>query len=288
MVPPADTGNRSVADDRRDVIRALHDRARSRHATITVELDEFTSYLLARISPETPLEALYTEDLYLACACARGDDHAIAVLDQRVVAAARAATARHRASPEAADEVTQQLRARLLVAAPDRALRIVEYAGRGTLDSWLRVAAVRLSLNLRRDRRCAERRAPEGFDLLPLSPDLEVLRRQVQRPFGAAFREAFRTLANEDRVVLRLHFKAGVNLHGIAAVLGVSRATAGRRLQTARERLRNQTIRLLGGQLAAESGEIESILRTLSGELDVSTALATLVPEAGPAVSHAG
>jgi RNA polymerase sigma-70 factor (ECF subfamily) len=287
MVPPRDAGNDGVADDCA-VMRALHDRARAQHANVTVDLDELTHYLLERTSPETPLEALHIEDLYLACACARGDDHAIAALDQRIVAAARLATARHRASREAADEVTQQLRARLLVAGPDRAPRIVEYAGRGSLDAWLRVSAVRLSLNLRRDRRCAERRAPEGFDLLPLAPDLEVLRRQVQRPFGAAFREAFRTLANEDRVVLRMHFKAGVNLHGIAAVLGVSRATAGRRLQTARERLRNRTIEILGGRLAAESREIESILRTLSGELDVSTALATLVPEGESPVSHLG
>src|ERR1051325_8802019 len=105
MVRSPDMGKHGMADDC-ERMRALHDEARARHPNITVDLDEFIDYLLARISPETPLESLHTEDLSLAGACARGDDPAIAVLDQRVIAAARAATARHRASQEAADEVT--------------------------------------------------------------------------------------------------------------------------------------------------------------------------------------
>src|ERR1043166_7654815 len=95
MVRSPDMGNDGMADDC-ERMRALHDQARARHPNITVDLDEFIDYLLARTAADTPLEVLHPEDLYLACGGARGAGPAIAVLDQRVVAAARAATARHR------------------------------------------------------------------------------------------------------------------------------------------------------------------------------------------------
>ena len=249
-------------------------RARARHATIALDRDTFLRHVLARVSPATPLEALHIEDLYLACACGHGDVPAIAALDDRIVAAVRTAIARQRASAELGDEVAQRLRDRLLVGDARRGPRIAEYAGRGPLDAWLRVAAVRQALNLHRDRRTAERRVAEHPAPPPLDPDLEVLHRQVRQPFRAALHDAFRALGGEHRLVLRLHFKDGVNLDGIAARIGTSRATAGRRLQAAREQLREQTIRLLGERLAVESTDIEGMLSALSGEIDISRVFA--------------
>lgn len=263
-----------------DLLRDRLESARLRYSAVALDTETFVRYVLARAVPERPIEALHIEDLYLACACAHGDDHAIAMLDQRLVAAVHAATARHRTSTEVADEVAQRLRTRLLVGSPERGPRIGEYGGRGPLDAWLGIAAARLALNLRRDRQIIERTVSEAIDALPIALDLEILQGQVQAPFDAAFREAYHELTDEDRLVLRLYFNGGLNLQGIAAALGASRATAGRRLQVARERLRSRTIQLLGKKLAVRSPEIENILRTLTGKLDGSQALASMVDEA--------
>jgi RNA polymerase sigma-70 factor (ECF subfamily) len=259
-----------------DLLCDMLERAPSRYSVVALDREAFLRYVLARTSSDRPLEALHIEDLYLACACAHGNDHAIAMLDQRLVAAVRAATSRHRTNAEVADEVAQLLRTRLLVGSPERGPRIAEYGGRGPLDSWLRIAAGRLSLNLRRDRHSSERSISEATDALPITLDINILQGQVQAPFDAAFREALQALIDEDRLVLRLYFNGGMNLQGIAAALGASRATAGRRLQVARERLRSRTIQLLSEKLAVRSREIENILRTLSGKLDGSQALASL------------
>jgi RNA polymerase sigma-70 factor (ECF subfamily) len=71
-------------------------------------------------------------------------------------------------------------------------------------------------------------------------------------------------------VILRLHFAEGLNLDRLAVALGHSRATAGRRVQSARARLRDGTMRLLEGSLEASRQEIESVLAALRSRLEVS------------------
>ena len=53
----------------------------------------------------------------------------------------------------------QRLRERLFVGSDGEPARLASYSGRGPLGTWVRIAAIRLALNLRRSERDASLRA---------------------------------------------------------------------------------------------------------------------------------
>src|SRR5439155_1045051 len=85
-----------------------------------------------------PIEGRCAEDLYLACALARGDAAALAELEAVVIPAAERGL---RLADDARREVMQILREKMLVRGG-----IASYDGRAPLAIWLRVCAARLAL----------------------------------------------------------------------------------------------------------------------------------------------
>ena len=89
------------------------------------------------------------------------------------------------AAPSFVDEVLQRLRTRVLVPEDGRSPRILDYAGRGSLENWLRAGALRLALNARRDARRGPEPLPDASLWEPAAPTvdrtLELLRGQVRR-----------------------------------------------------------------------------------------------------------
>src|SRR5439155_11590326 len=93
-----------------------------------------------------PIEGRCGEDLYLACALARGDAAALAELEAVVIPAAERGL---RLADDARREIMQILREKMLVRGG-----IASYDGRAPLAIWLRVCAARLALRqTERDRR---------------------------------------------------------------------------------------------------------------------------------------
>ena len=82
--------------------------------------------------------------------------------------------------------------------------------------------------------------------------------------------DAFLLLAPEERNAMRLTYTHGLNLEGVAKALGVSRATAGRRLLSCRERVREETLRLLKERINASPAELESLLGVVRSRLELS------------------
>jgi RNA polymerase sigma-70 factor (ECF subfamily) len=208
-------------------------------------------------------------DLYLACACARGDAPAIAAFDRVFLEPLAHIVARAGADAHVGAEVTQVLRERLLVATGDRPPRITEYSGQGSLAAWLRVGAVREVSKVRRKEQLHARLRPDEA-APPPTPEEQAVRERYGPLFGEAFREAYHALPAEERLILRLHFTEGLNLERLASALGFSRATAGRRLLAARTTLREETLRVVGARLDAPRDEVESVLRALRSHLDLS------------------
>lgn len=219
---------------------------------------------------DATLAALHVADLDLALACAAGDPQALADFDREILARVPMFLARHPARDHA-DEIRQRLRERLLVARPDQPARIAAYAGRGSLASWVRVAAVRAASNLIRD----ERPHDELPDEVPAAalddvPELRVLEGRYKAAFRAAFRAAFAGLDAEDRTTLKLHFLDGVTVRQLAPLLGVSSATAGRRLLAAQQRLGEVVLAQLSATLDAPVADLASAVRVLVSRLEVS------------------
>ena len=219
------------------------------------------------------LQELHAADLYLACACTAGDPQAIAALDRGFFPDVLASLARSGVEHAVADEAVQRLRERLFVAAEGKRAKIADYSGRGPLAGWLRVAAIRLTKDLRRDeatRAAAAREAGSPEAIPPVDPELASIQRRYGEAFNRALRDAFAALSAEERSILRFYFVDGLNIGRIGGALGLSRATVGRRMITARAHLQQETLRLLGVSLRVTPAELESILGVVRSKLDVS------------------
>ncbi len=208
-------------------------------------------------------------DLYLACACAEGNQDAHAELERFVFSQVPQFIGHVDASPQTVDEIRQQLRERLLVRRGDQAPRIAEYAGLGPLGAWVRIAALRLALD--------HASAPRHVDLAdvpalasPQDPELAAIRGKYLESYQAALRDAVGALSANERSLLRLSVVDGVSIDRLSELYSVHRATAARRLISAKNHLLQETYRLLGARLNLPIGELRSLAPLLRSQLHLS------------------
>jgi RNA polymerase sigma-70 factor (ECF subfamily) len=256
------------------------DRAERRPHVIAAEIVSAGRAALPEVVVDEPelarhLEALggvddlrHAADLYLACACALGHPQALAAFERTQLSRVPSYVARVDATPSFADEVTQLVRTRLLVAEPGRRPRIADYSARGALGGWVRVAALRVALDLRGERdRHAVDLAPE---LVHADPELLLLRARYRDAFAEAVRAAISGLTTRQRRLLRMHFVDGLGIDAVGQVYRVHRATAARWLRDARESLISDTFARLGAALGMSETELHSLVRVVRSEVEVS------------------
>lgn len=259
-----------------DLVRAAVATARAAWPTIELTDDAFLAHLRARVPSDVPLEAalpdLHASDLYLACACARGDRGALAAFELHHLSAVDGALRRLGLDADAVSEVKQRVRRALFIAeiGPPR---IASFAGRGALRSWVRVLAVHDAFAMMR-----ERRHPVVDDedrLVDLAcagatPEVEYLKQLYRREFERAFRDAIQALADRERTLIRQHFLDGVTVIELARLYRVHRVTAARWLADTRDDLLASTRARLMERLEVPASEIESILRLVLSRLEIS------------------
>jgi len=232
---------------------------------VDVDEDAFARYLAAR----DPVDPQHAADLYLACACAGGDQAAIAAFLREMVPHIEAAVLGLGADPAQADEVRSQLVDALLVGERPG---VVTYAGRGQLRSWVRSIAVRTGM-----RHLGRTRAAQGGDdaLATLAadaddPEIEHLKARYGVAFRAAFAEALAALTARQRNLLRQHYLDELTVDQLGALYRVHRATAARWVAAAREALFDDTRRRMIEALGLAPTDYDSILRLLHSQLDLS------------------
>jgi len=216
----------------------------------------------------TALEA----DVVLAWASAEGSAVAIAELETRFARELPGALSRVGLTREQIDEVGQTVRERLLVAR-----KIAEYAGRGSLEGFLRAVIVRAGIDLRR----REAIEPVPTDDEPLArvagasedPEIENLRARYAEPFRLALLDALRALPADERNALRLNVVEGLNIEQIGDIYGVHRATIARWIAHARETVANETRRLLAQRLGLDGNDLDSLVRLCRSRIDVGPSI---------------
>ncbi|WNG32305.1 sigma-70 family RNA polymerase sigma factor [Archangium violaceum] len=253
--------------------------ASARAAWPRVRLDDavFLRHLAERVppssEPERSLRTFPTADLFLACACVQGDAAAHAALEAHFLPKVAAAVARVSPGADAASEVCQVLREKLLTPEPGRPPRLADYQGQGPLAAWLRAAAVRTALNLRRSSQRQARAEEEALADATVPgdhPELELLRQRHRTDFQAALAEALAALPSRERTVLRLHLVEGLSLERIGTVYRTHKSTVSRWLARAREEVLAGTRSRLAERLRLSDGELHSLLRDVPGQLDQS------------------
>lgn len=167
-----------------------------------------------------------------------------------------------------ADDVRQEVRAKLAVGAR----KLSQYNGSGPLVHWVASVAGREGLGHLRRRRREPLDALHDDDLLEAADDpaLIALRARHQVDFKRAFQEAVGELAARDRAVLRALIVDDRSVAEIAAVYGIHRVTASRWLADIRHALLRGTRRRLGSALGLDAPELESAIRMIDTNLDLS------------------
>jgi RNA polymerase sigma-70 factor (ECF subfamily) len=121
----------------------------------------------------------------------------------------------------------------------------------------------------------AQRKEPEDalLSALPsplVDPEMALLRQTSRDEFREAFAEAVATLSSRERTLLRQHYVDGLQPGELGPLYGVHRTTALRWLQDASEVLVRATRRRLQARLDASPEDVDSLIRALGSQLDLS------------------
>lgn len=255
-------------------VDAIVAAGRAAHPGFTASAGAIAQLVRRRLEDDDHPHDVVGEEIYLACACALGDNAAIAAFERRYFGVIPAALSRLSLGRDEIAEVAQILRVRLFVADPkrDQPPRVVTYAGRGQLGGLLRVAAIRAGLNLLRDQgRIAV--GADGLEDIPTAsddPELARLKQNHRTAFKAAFEQAIAALAPRELALLDLAVVKRVGIDKIGAIYGVHRATAARWVASARDELTRSLHRILGVRLAVHEAEFEQLLPLVESQLELS------------------
>jgi RNA polymerase sigma-70 factor, ECF subfamily len=254
---------------------------------ISLDPRDFVAHLMARLpdspDPAAAIRELFAADLYLACACARGDARALARFDERFLAPVGLTWGgRHRLA-DVADEVRQGLRVRLLVGGGGGPPRIAGYTGRGPLAAWVRMAATRLGLDLRRRERPEAARDDDELSIEATGddPELQYLKTRYAAELSEALETTLAALSARTANVLRLHYQEGMTVDAIGTMYRVSGRTVQRWLAEARRTILAETRRLLSERLGLTDSRLDSLIGLVRSRLDISLSQ-YLLPRAEP------
>ncbi|WP_272459392.1 sigma-70 family RNA polymerase sigma factor [Polyangium jinanense] len=238
---------------------------------VTLDREAFMAYLRERTG-EDGAEVAHASDLFLACACLRGDPRAIAFFEAHFLAQVPAFLSRVENDKATIPELLQALREKLLLPSAGGRPKLADYTGQGPLGAWLRVVAVRAALDRKRaqPREVLREEIPDTLLAPSDDPELDYLRVRYAAEFRAAFQDALLSLEPKGRTVLRLHIIDGLNIDRIGVIYGVHRATVARWIADARAWLFERTRGLLSERLSLEPREFESVLRLVGQDLDAS------------------
>lgn len=225
-------------------IQGLWEQGRAAWPGLALSLATFGACLRERAGDQLTaqeLARLQGADLFLACACLRRLPGAVDSFDAAFWPELSRFLRTLQPQASQLEETRQALLVKLFVPADATAQpKIAEYSGRGPLRAWLRMAVKRMALNEIRDQKWvtglgdsyAERAVRSTRNL-----ELSIIRGQHEADFVAALREALAGLPPEQRLVLQFHYRDGLKMDALAAVLHTSRASAHRRLDLARTEL---------------------------------------------------
>ncbi len=251
-------GDSPMVTEARDACEALADLG------IELAQERLREELERRAGAVERTGALRAFELGLALACLAHDPIAIAHFERTYFTQAARALARMKLADTLTEDILGWMRFELFVR-PQGAL-LATYSGRGDLGGWVRAIAVHEAL--KRARR-ARREVPpdEAGDLaspLPL-PDAELV--AMRGAYGAeltrALSDSFRSLAPQERNLLRQYFLDGLTIDMLGRLYKVHRATAARRVAAARELLVARVKQALMRELALSEAGVDQVI-TLS------------------------
>ena len=220
---------------------------------------------------EAELARLHVADLYLACACLRGDTAAHDAFHRHHLSRVVEWISHVDRSPAFAEDIRQQVASDLLIGTSATGPKLAGYTGHGALGAFVRVIATRLAQKKKKRRSERGHDEPDVRLASPeLDPELALLKKRFAREFAEAFKTVLATLEPEERAVLKLHHLDGLSIEQVGVAYRVSRATAARWLAKARARVVEEMQRRLAERLGRSAPKPESVLALVHSDLNLS------------------
>lgn len=223
--------------------------------------------------PGAPIEQKELEELYLTCACVNDVPGAILSLEHDYMSKLPGLLGYLKLPAAVLEEICQEVRKHLLVRTPEGGMLLNMYTGRGSLLSWLKVTSVRMALRQAPpSRETPDEHALAALEELPAlgtDPEMALLKQRFRAEFRQALREAFASLSSQQRHLLRLHFIQRLPTTKMAPLFGKDQSTISRWLKDAREKVYEETKRLLKERLQLSSREFESTMNAFTSVFDI-------------------
>jgi len=259
-----------------ELLAGLYARGRAAHPRVVVGEQEFGRHLArcangGRPEGSASLAEIAAEDVYLACACAARARGASAAFEERFGRVIRRAVSRVLDTADECQEAEQRAWQHLLSDCGDGSPRISQYLGRGPLEKWVSVAAMRIAISFGRTE-SAERRLREKAiaEASGVDPEALFAEGDLREAFEAAVTGALAALKPRERLVMKLFLVSGMTLDAIGKSLGITRQAVSKTLARARETIVERVEASVQQQLKMTKEDLTSILRYVASQLDVS------------------
>jgi RNA polymerase sigma-70 factor (ECF subfamily) len=250
---------------------------------------DFLRYVAARLPGYLPAEEevarVHASDLLLAKHCSEGDEQSLARFDSEFLALVSVAGRKLKMSEMQCDELRQQVRLKLLVAAEkDGTPKIANYAGSGALRSWVYATGLRTGLN--ELRRVGRAPVPAGDEqLLVAMPDrnddqeLQYMKELYRTAFKDAFKASMAALEVRLSNVLRHYYLDEMTLEQIGALYRVHKTTVMRWVNKAHAELEIETKQRMVSHLKLAPSEVESVMRLIQSGIQIGLASVLAIDE---------
>ena len=210
-------------------------------------------------------------DLYLAGAICESVAGATSAFEGGFRSYIEVAIARVDSRRHAIDDTTQRVLELVLFGTETRAAAIAGYAGRGTMQGWLRLIARREAIRALSSERGQPLEDEVMLELIApeADPELALVKSSAASVLRAALLDAIAGLARDRRTILRLSVLDGLSIDQIAPLYQIHRGTVARRLETTRRKLLEATRCHLKERLDLETLEVDSLIGFARSQLDL-------------------
>jgi RNA polymerase sigma-70 factor (ECF subfamily) len=267
----------TVRDAEQAAIRALI--AERVDVRFSLDTGSFQSYLidLARrisdaIAPSAVLRSLNLDDLYLARACAKGDDDAWSEFIVKYRAFIHRFAGRMLREPAAIDLADQ------VIADLWERRKIERYEGRSSLRTWIGTVTAHAAINTAKTNQA---RDPISDRTEPaVGADAEFDDAERSREVARLLAESLSRQPAQDQLLVLLHYEQGLTLDQMAPIIGLSKAALSRRLKKIRDTLLQSTDALARRHLGTPVRALADGLEWSRVDLDLRAACALAAQQA--------
>jgi len=247
--------------------------ALARWPAVAVSQAALDRYMLERNLSLVSLSAALRADLYLAVGCFSDAPGAVQTFLAEYATTIASVARQFDPSPTFADEVTQRLAETLFVDRAGAGRRIGQYRATGALGSWVRTAARRIALRLRKNETSQKL---VSDDLLVdevaavCDQELALTKSHSAALFRVALQNAIKNLGARERTLMKLHVVAGLTTVQIAKSFGLSQSSVSRSVRASTRKVLDDVKRELRESLGASTRDVDSLFELVQSQVDLT------------------